>query len=603
MGTRQIPNRNQAAECTLKISVGDSVGKPHPSVLSRRRLSRCLLPSLINPRRIKWSNSAARIKEIWFGEASARSAFAALLLVEKSLKASDKRTTRSPTRPFFPEVAEVKSGAIAAAEGEETCSGIVPMKKRDEVLLITDFGGVGDGRTLNTEAFMSAVDWIEQRNAPGGTLLYIPAGVWLTGAFNLTSRMTLFLAKGAVIKATQDTSSWPLIDPLPSYGRGRELPGGRYMSFIHGNRLQDVIITGGAHAAMPLISTSCLGENGTIDGQGDLWWNMWRQRTLRFTRPNLVELMHSTDIIISNVVFLNSPFWNIHPVYCRVRVGNFRALEGVGHLAMVALSGFPHFIGTVTKRYLRNAEFENLRGSSSITFNVVVRNVTILAPHDSPNTDGVDPDSSLNVCIEDCYISTGDDLVAIKSGWDEYGMAYARQSSGITVRRITGSGPFAGFAIGSETSGGITNVLAENLNIFNSGIGIHIKTNSGRGGFIRNITISDVNLSNVRKGLRIAGNVGGHPDDHYNPNALPVVEGLMIKNVWGVGIQQPGSIQGIKNSPFMQICLLNVKLDVAATRVVPWVCADVSGGALEVQPAACSELTSTNSMNFCTTAL
>ncbi|XP_074566840.1 putative polygalacturonase [Curcuma longa] len=430
-----------------------------------------------------------------------------------------------------------QGGVLAAAEGEETCSGIVPMRKRDEVLLITDFGGVGDGRTLNTEAFMSAVAWIERRNAPGGALLYIPAGVWLTGAFNLTSYMTLYLAKGAVIKATQDTSSWPLIDPLPSYGRGRELPGGRYMSFIHGNQLQDVIITG---------------ENGTIDGQGDLWWNMWRQRTLRFTRPNLVELMHSTDIIISNVVFLNSPFWNIHPVYCS---------------------------------------------------NVVVRNVTILAPHDSPNTDGVDPDSSLNVCIEDCYISTGDDLVAIKSGWDEYGMVYARRSSGITVRRITGSGPFAGFAIGSETSGGIANVLAENLNIFNTGIGIHIKTNSGRGGFIRNITVSDVNLSNVRKGLRIAGNVGGHPDDHYNPNALPVVDGLTIKNVWGVGIQQPGSIQGIKDSPFRQICLSNVKLDVAATRVVPWVCADVSGGALDVQPAACSELTSTNSMNFCTTAL
>lgn len=96
-----------------------------------------------------------------------------------------------------------RGGAFAAAEGEETCSGIVPMKKRDEVLLITDFGGVGDGHTLNTEAFTSAVAWIEQRNAPGGALLYIPPGVWLTGAFNLTSHMTLFLAKGAVVKASQ----------------------------------------------------------------------------------------------------------------------------------------------------------------------------------------------------------------------------------------------------------------------------------------------------------------------------------------------------------------------------------------------------------------
>lgn len=59
------------------------------------------------------------------------------------------------------------------------------------------------------------------------------------------------------------------------------------------------------------------GENGTIDGQGHVWWNMWRQRSLPFTRPNLVEFVRSSDIIISNVVLLNSPFWNIHPVYCR----------------------------------------------------------------------------------------------------------------------------------------------------------------------------------------------------------------------------------------------------------------------------------------------
>ncbi|CAI0441654.1 unnamed protein product [Linum tenue] len=82
------------------------------------------------------------------------------------------------------------------------------------------------------------------------------------------------------------------------------------------------------------------GENGTIDGQGDVWWNMWKQRTLQYTRPGLVEFMNSHDIIISNVTFKNSPFWNIHPVYCS---------------------------------------------------NVVVRYVTILAPHNSPNTDGVDP--------------------------------------------------------------------------------------------------------------------------------------------------------------------------------------------------------------------
>nr|CAB3460590.1 unnamed protein product [Digitaria exilis] len=413
------------------------------------------------------------------------------------------------------------------AQAEETCSGAAAAPpRRGAWMSVASFGGRGDGQTLNTAAFARAVARIERRRgARGGSLLYVPPGVWLTGPFNLTSHMTLFLARGAVIRATQDTSSWPLIDPLPSYGRGRELPGGRYMSLIHGNGLQDVFITG---------------ENGTIDGQGSVWWDMWKRRTLPFTRPHLLELMYSTGVIVSNVVFQDSPFWNIHPVYCSFSIET--GLQGL------------------------------LRGS----------------------------DSSNNVCIEDSYISAGDDLISIKSGWDEYGIAFGRPSSGITIRRITGSGSFAGFAIGSETSGGVENVLVEHLNFFNMGVGIHIKTNSGRGGFIRNITVSEVTLNGARYGLRIAGDVGGHPDTSYNPNVLPIVDSVTIKNVWGQNIRQAGLIRGIKNSVFSHICLSNVKLYGRAS-IGPWKCQAVSGGALDVQPSACAELASTSETGFCTT--
>lgn len=107
-------------------------------------------------------------------------------------------------------LALLKGGAFVVAEGEATCSGIVPMKSREKTVSIADFGGIGDGKTLNTAAFESAISHIVQQNASGGTLLHIPAGVWLTGAFNLTSHMTLFLAKDAVIKATQVVIISPL---------------------------------------------------------------------------------------------------------------------------------------------------------------------------------------------------------------------------------------------------------------------------------------------------------------------------------------------------------------------------------------------------------
>ncbi|CAD5189631.1 unnamed protein product [Musa acuminata subsp. malaccensis] len=176
------------------------------------------------------------------------------------------------------------------------------MKRRGEVVSITDFGGVGDGRTLNTAAFESAVSRFEQLNAPAGT-------------------------------------------------------GGNFIP------------------------------------SSDLSYRLW--------------------------------FWSLLPV-----VAILFAEKG-GHPSV-------HSIETENIFSLQFL-FKTSKRSYNIMYsyhcsNVVVRNVTILAPHDSPNTDGVDPDSSSNVCIEDCYISTGEDLVAMKSGWDEYAIAYAHPSSGITIR-------------------------------------------------------------------------------------------------------------------------------------------------------------------------
>jgi polygalacturonase len=132
----------------------------------------------------------------------------------------------------------------AASASAATCVGLAPAKRRPEVISISDFGGVGDGRTLNTWAFRKAVYRIQHQRRRGGTELRVPAGTWLTGSFNLTSHMTLFLARGAVLMATWDARGWPLVEPLPSYGRGRELPGPRYASFITGDGLCDVVITG-----------------------------------------------------------------------------------------------------------------------------------------------------------------------------------------------------------------------------------------------------------------------------------------------------------------------------------------------------------------------
>jgi len=74
---------------------------------------------------------------------------------------------------------------------------------------LTDFGGVGDGKTSNTKVFQSAITKLSQHASDGGATLIVPPGKWLTGPFNLTSHFTLFLQKGAVILASQ-------VHPIPS---------------------------------------------------------------------------------------------------------------------------------------------------------------------------------------------------------------------------------------------------------------------------------------------------------------------------------------------------------------------------------------------------
>ncbi|XP_043725090.1 probable polygalacturonase isoform X2 [Telopea speciosissima] len=416
-------------------------------------------------------------------------------------------------------IGEAPWAVMGSSHCKQTSSG----KVRPHSVTITEFGAIGDGITLNTKAFQNAMFYLNSFADKGGAQLFVPAGRWLTGSFILISHLTLSLHKDAVILGSMHSYDWPVVDPLPSYGRGRELPGGRHRSLIYGCNLTDVVITG---------------DNGTIDGQGSVWWNWFNNGTLNYTRPHLIELMNTTGVVISNLTFLNSPFWTIHPVYCS---------------------------------------------------QVLVQNVTIIAPLDSPNTDGVDPDSSNDVCIEDCYISTGDDLISIKSGWDEYGISFARPSSNIIIKNIAGESlSSSGVAIGSEMSGGISEVYAVGLHFFNSNTGIRIKTSPGRGGFVRNIYFSDITLTNVKRAIRFTGQYGEHPDEFYDPNALPIIENITIKDIRGENIRTAGLLEGIEGDNFFNICLSNITLNVTTT--TPWNCSYVQGFSDMVSPETCEPL-------------
>ncbi|XP_010550764.1 PREDICTED: probable polygalacturonase [Tarenaya hassleriana] len=398
---------------------------------------------------------------------------------------------------------------------------------RKHTAVITDFGAVGDGKTSNTKAFREAITKLGQSAADGGAQLVIPPGKWLTGSFNLTSHFTLFIQKGATILASQDESEWPVVAPLPSYGRGRDAPGPRFSSLIYGTNLTDVVITG---------------NNGTIDGQGKSWWVKFRNGEYKsITRPYLIEILFSDNVQISDITLIDSPSWNVHPVYCN---------------------------------------------------NVIVKGLTILAPIDSPNTDGIDPDSCKNTLIEDCYVVSGDDCIAVKSGWDQYGIQVGIPTQQLSIRRLTCISPdSAGVALGSEMSGGIKDVRIEDSTMINTQSAIRIKTAVGRGGYVKDIFARKITMKTMKYVFWMSGAYNQHPDDKFDPKALPVVTNINYRDMTAENVTMAARLDGIEKDPFTGICISNVKMTLAPkAKDLQWNCTDVAGVSNRVEPPVCSLL-------------
>jgi len=182
------------------------------------------------------------------------------------------------------------------------------------VTSLLSYGGVGDGSTDNTAAFVAGVAAVF--SAGGGTLI-VPSGRFLTSAFNLTHGMTLLLGEGATILGSTDYDAWPLVGPLPSFNDGP-----RYAPLIGGVGLTGVKILGNwttPGAALP-----------TIDGQGLAWEAASALKKLKGQRPHAIELNACDDVEIAGILVYQSAFWSVHPVYStRVYIHDMEVLSAV----------------------------------------------------------------------------------------------------------------------------------------------------------------------------------------------------------------------------------------------------------------------------------
>ncbi|WP_353471754.1 glycoside hydrolase family 28 protein [Salipiger sp. H15] len=361
----------------------------------------------------------------------------------------------------------------------------------------------------------------------GGTLI-VPPGRWICGPVELRSDMILHLSEGAVLAAPADRSGWPI---LPA----RDADGAMLGSW---EGLPAACFRAPLHAVRTRNVT--IEGLGTLDGGGDRgdWWSWPKETREGARRPRGLHLIDAEATRLVGFTIRNAPSWTIHPQGCR-------------DLFAACLS--------------------------------------IQAPHDSPNTDGFDPDMCEDVTILGTHFSVGDDCIAIKAGkrGDRGEEDHLRPTRRITVQHCLMERGHGGCVIGSEMSGSVTDVTVCDCEMVGTDRGLRLKTRRGRGGEIARIAMRNVSMDGVLTAFSANAHYFCDHDGHADwvqsraPAAItpltPRIGRITVEDVEVRGLAHAlGAFLGLPEAPIGPIRLSNITLvshDPAA-RAEPPVMAD-----------------------------
>ena len=390
--------------------------------------------------------------------------------------------------PKFP----VQKSVRASAPFDMPAIG-VPDFSWSKRFLITDFGAV-QGDLHRTSAAIAQA--IAAANAAGAGVVVVPEGVWLTGKVHLKSHVNLHVAKGATLLFSERPA-----DYLPAVHTTWEgLECYNYSPLIYAHECDNVAITG----------------EGTLQAKLDVW-RVWYARPKPHMdalvalyhmcakgvpvaerqmangaanlRPQFIQFNRCRNVLVEDISIVDSPFWVLHPYLSR---------------------------------------------------DVLIRRVKIRAH--GHNNDGVDPEMSQNVLIEDCVFDQGDDAISVKSGRDQDAWRLNVPSRNIVMRNCRVKNGHQLMAIGSELSGGVENVFVDNCHFDNADSArpstinniLFVKTNERRGGFVKNIHVSNVSATRILGGvLSVETDVLYQWRDlvpTYERRLTPI-EGLYVSNV------------------------------------------------------------------------
>ncbi|MBB3713577.1 polygalacturonase [Limimaricola variabilis] len=360
----------------------------------------------------------------------------------------------------------------------------------------------------NARAFSAAI-----AATPKGGTLRLGAGRWICAPVRLHSHLTLWLDAGAELSAPSDRAGWPI---LPARGTGgamlgswEGLPADCFAAPLHAVGAQDLTIDG----------------PGALDGGGDRgdWWAWPKGTRDGARRPRGLHLIDCRDVTLLGFSIRNAPSWTIHP-------------QGCDRLTAAHLS--------------------------------------ISAPHDSPNTDGFNPEMCREVAISGTRFSVGDDCIAIKAG--KRGPAGAadhlRETRGVVIRHCLMERGHGGVVIGSEMSGGVSDVVVEACEMEGTDRGLRLKTRRGRGGAVENVTMRDVSMTGVATAISANAfyhcDADGHDGWVQSRGAAPVDEttprigAITVERLQIAGLAHAaGAFLGLPERPLGPVLLRDVTIE------------------------------------------
>jgi len=380
---------------------------------------------------------------------------------------------------------------------------------------IVEFGAKADGGSDSSTAISKAIGALA--DAGGGTV-YVPPGVFLTGPIEFVDNMTLYLEAGAVLRFSTDFDDYYPLKQVRIQG----IPLLSFSPLIYGRNVNNISIRG----------------QGTLDGQGQVWhdflrdfrekWgksdkteylNKWQKEFFEvnhpvepeqdgFMRPQLIHFYECRDIVMTDVRLRNSPFWTCHFALCE---------------------------------------------------DLSIRGIDVFNPPGF-NPDGVTFEACRNVRLSDSHFDVRDDGIALKAGKRKPGVVPTTPCENVTITNCTVVNGAAGFAIGSEMSGGVRNVTVSNCVFRNTGSGIHIKTRRGRGGIVEDIRIDNIVIKDSKKKAAILVDML-----YWRPTSpeevseqTPILRDLHFSNIRSSGNKGGIVLRGLEELPLSNVTFTNI---------------------------------------------